>query len=155
MNELQVMDNGMLVAVDFNVSQLTETETSIMTLFVPGHEPSPEEQYNAMQNPTKTVGDNIGDVFNLTGVLAHSVNVVDKNTGEIIPAPRLILFGEDGESYSSVSKTLFNSVKNMFAILGTPDMWDSDGKKIKLTQSNKDQKRFFSVALVKEKAEKK
>ena len=38
-------------------------------------------------------------------------------------APRIVLIMEDGQSYACVSVGVFQSLKRMFTLLGTPDTW--------------------------------
>lgn len=136
---------------DFNVGALLNTDSNVLNLFAKDFVMSDVDMYNTLQAPSKTVNESIGDTFNLTGVIVHPVTVVSENTGDVIPCPRIILVGSKGESYVSVSMTLFSSLKNLFAIMRTPDQWGKDGIPVKLRQSAKGEKRYFSIEVVKTK----
>lgn len=135
--------------VDFDVMALNRVDTEYLKVFAPGFEMDDVDAFNALQSPAKTVNDSIGDVFNLTGLIVHPVQVVNDSTGEVVPAPRIILIGSNGESYVSVSKTLFSSLKNLFAMYRRPESWPTGGIPIKLKQYSKGSKRYFSIELVK------
>ena len=149
---LMMVDNqGNMMGDDFNVHALTNAESQFMKAFAPGFEMDEIDTFNSVQTPEKTVSDNIGDEFNLVGIICHAVTVVNEKTGEVIPSPRIILIGSKGESYVSVSKTLFSSLKNLFAMYRKPSDWNKTGIPIKLRQTSKGEKRYFSVEILKPK----
>lgn len=145
-DEGTVLYNGGL-----NVNELLNVDNNYLKTFAPGFNMSEEDMYNALQNPQKPVSDCIGDEFYLCGVVAHVVEVIKQDTGELIPCPRMILIGSKGESYVSVSKTLYSSLKNLFAMYRQPSEWPEGGIPIKLKQFNKGEKRYFSIELLKKK----
>ncbi len=148
-NALMVQtDDGMLVN-DFDVTGLLNPQVNMVKLVAPGFEMDDADMFNAIQSPGSTVNDNIGKVINLSGVVVHSVTLVNSETGEVNVAPRIILMDKGGQSYVSVSKTLFNSLKNLFAFYRTPDRWPEGGIPVKLKQVTKGTKRFFSLEIVK------
>lgn len=79
--------------------------------------------FNAMNNPDHKVGDCINKVINVKDVLAEFIEVTNEETGELEPAPRVVLIDENGESYQAVSKGIFNAVKKAIATFGAPT-WD-------------------------------
>ena len=143
-------DNGLMMN-DFNVRSLLQTDMEYVKVFAPGYEMDDVDAYNALQSPAKTVNDSIGDVFNLCGLIAHPVEVVNEATGELVPAPRIVLIANDGTSYVSVSKTLVSSLKNLFAMYRRPESWPKEGIPVKLKQYSKGNKRYFSIELIKDK----
>ncbi len=150
-NGLMVQGDYGLMVDDFNVRALLNTDMEYVKVFAPGFEMDDVDAYNALQSPAKTVNDCIGDTFNLCGLIAHPVQVVNEATGELVPAPRIVLIGNNGESYVSVSKTLFSSLKNLFAMYRRPESWPKDGIPVKLKQFSKGNKRYFSIELIKPK----
>lgn len=148
-NAMNVQGDAGFSFNDFNVMGLVNTDLEYVKLFAPGFEMDDVDVYNALQSPAKTVNDSIGDTFNLVGVIAHPVQVINESTGEVIPSPRIVLIGTKGESYVSVSKTLFSSLKNLFAMYRKPESWPKDGIPVKLKQFSKGNKRYFSIELIK------
>ena len=152
-NELmprQVAGDYGLMVNDFDCLSLLSTDMEYLKAFAPGFELDEIDAYNALQSPQKTVNDSIGDVFHLTGIIAHPVQVTNQDTGELVPAPRIILIGSNGESYVSVSKTLFSSLKNLFAMYRRPEDWPASGIPVKLKQFSKGKKRYFSIEVIRE-----
>lgn len=68
-----------------------------------------------------------GDVFNLENVAVQRVKMTDDVTGETTAAPMIFLIGSDSNgnalTLSSVSKGIFNSVRQIVSILGDPNSW--------------------------------
>lgn len=142
-------ENYVMMNQEFDVMSLMAVETNYVKIFAPNFHMDEADLYNSVQSPAKTVSDSIGDTFNLMGVIAHPVQVIDERTGEIIPSPRIILLGSEGESYVSVSKTMFSSLKNLFAMYKNPADWSENGIPVKLRQYSKNEKRYFSLEIIK------
>ena len=68
-----------------------------------------------------------GEVFNLENVAVQRVTMIDEITGESSAAPMIFLVGSDSKgnalTLSSVSKGIFNSVRQIVSILGDPTTW--------------------------------
>lgn len=134
---------------DFDCQALLNADVEYVKVFAPGFEMDEADVFNCVQSPAKTVNDSIGDVFNLVGLIAHPVEVINDANGELVPCPRIILLGSNGESYVSVSKTLFSSLKHLFAMYRRPENWPEGGIPIKLKQFSKNTKRYFSIEIMK------
>lgn len=80
--------------------------------------------YNATSNPDNKLKEHVNEVLSLVHVSAECVEVRndDAPEGKTI-APRVVLITDDGKSYSCVSVGVYQSLKRMFALLGTPDTW--------------------------------
>lgn len=75
----------------------------------------------AMQGGTaKQVGDCIGDTIKVRDVVAHRIQVVDTDTGELIDADRIILLSESGEMYAAVSVGMRKSLQVLMQFFGMP-----------------------------------
>lgn len=91
--------------------------------------------FNAMNNPDHRVGDYINKQIRLKDVLAEVITmdekdendqpVIDPETGEPkrTQAIRVVLFDDKGESYQAVSTGVYNAVKKLMMVFGTPT-WD-------------------------------
>ncbi len=60
--------------------------------------------------------------FILTNIIMQAVSVVDEN-GEDRPSIRALLVAEDGATYAATSDGLFNGLKNLIGVVGSPDVW--------------------------------
>lgn len=136
------------IANEYEVTSLMEAQDEYLQCFAKGYEVAGEVLYNALQSPSKTVNDSIGEAFNLVGFVAHNVNMINEDTGVLNRAPRIILFGSNGETFVSVSKTMFSSLKKLVLFYKSVDKWPKTGIPVKLKQTSNGQKRYFSLELV-------
>lgn len=79
--------------------------------------------YNATSNPTDKLKEHVNEVLSLVHVSVECVEVSKDSTEEKTLAPRIVLITEDGHSYVCVSIGVYQSLKRMFMLLGTPDTW--------------------------------
>lgn len=85
--------------------------------------------YNALNSPDAKISECINMVLEIRDVIAHEVQLVDQNTGEITKCLRTILVDKDGKTYQAVSVGVANSLNRIFQIFGEPSTWT---KSIKL-----------------------
>lgn len=80
--------------------------------------------YNATSNPANKLKEHVNEVLALVHVSVECIEVRqdDSLEGKTI-APRVVLITEDGQSYVCVSVGVYQSLKRMFTLLGTPDTW--------------------------------
>lgn len=105
--------------------------------------------YNAMQTSDK-VDDHLNEPLHVTNVLAQAIEVVNQENGELNQSTRVVIHSEEGD-FAAASPTLARAFGNLFAIFGTPDVWD---KPITLKVVEKKSRRgykFFDLELVSEK----
>lgn len=76
--------------------------------------------YKAMNNPEEKLKDHIGETLEVVDVFCEVVDIADENTGEIVKAPRIVLFTKNGKTYGCVSKGIANSVSKLIAVFGEP-----------------------------------
>ena len=74
--------------------------------------------YNAVSNPTGKLKEHVNEVLEMAHV---SIEVSELKTGEL--APRIIIVTADGNSYQCVSIGVYQSLKRIFALFGTPETW--------------------------------
>lgn len=78
--------------------------------------------YNATANPQYKLKEHVNEVINLAHVSVECCEV-NNDDGEHQIAPRIVLIDADGSAYSCVSVGIYNSLKRLFALLGTPETW--------------------------------
>lgn len=80
--------------------------------------------YNATSNPVNKLKEHVNEVLSLVHVSVECVEVSkdDAPEGKTL-APRIVLITEDGQSYVCVSVGVYQSLKRMFTLFGTPDTW--------------------------------
>lgn len=80
--------------------------------------------YNATSNPTNKLKEHVNEVLSIVHVSVECIEVSKENSPETKTlAPRIVLITEDGQSYACVSIGVYQSLKRMFTLLGTPDTW--------------------------------
>lgn len=105
--------------------------------------------FNAINGNGKKIASMIGKTINLKDVVAHPVQLMDENTGEIIDTVRVVLIDDSGESYAGVSAGIMNSLQKMFMIFGEPKSWDKPIKvEIQQQQTRNGNNKVNTLAVV-------
>ncbi len=80
--------------------------------------------YNATSNPVNKLKEHVNEVLSLVHVSVECIEVSREDAlEEKVMSPRIVLITEDGQSYACVSIGVYQSLKRMFTLLGTPDTW--------------------------------
>lgn len=107
-------DEGFNVAID-----MTTAKTQFCSLVAESDEDK-AKLFNAMNNPDKRIADCINTVIRAKDLYVEVVQCTNEETGEITPAPRLVLIDEKGESYQAVSVGIYSALKKIIQIYGVP-----------------------------------
>lgn len=91
--------------------------------------------YNAVNSPDKKLSECIGEVIELKNIVAHEVQLIDEETGEVIRPLRIVLIDKNGVSYEAVSGGVANSISRLLQIFGQPETW-TEPIKVKAKQKN-------------------
>ncbi len=92
----------------------------------------------------KNVADCIGDVITLVAWYVHRVET-ENDAGEIREAVRIVLFNDDGTTYSCMSQGIFDALEAAAAVFSAAD-W-KQGIKLELVQKKTTKKRSFFTFL--------
>lgn len=104
--------------------------------------------FNILQNPDYAISDCIGHEVEIVDVIAHPVELVSEQTGEIENHMRVILIAADGKSYASVSGGVTQALTSIFGIVGQPP-YTSEPLKVKFLQKKgKGTNKFLTLELV-------
>ena len=79
--------------------------------------------FNSINSPDKRISDCIGETISLANIVAHPIQLVDENSGELIETMRMVLVDDQGVSYEAVSTGIVNAVARILQIFGQPDTW--------------------------------
>lgn len=79
--------------------------------------------FKAMNQPDDSLGDHINETIDVTNIFIQAVPMANQETGEMNVVPRIVLFDVEGKTYVTVSRGIYNALKNMCAIVGTPETW--------------------------------
>ena len=104
--------------------------------------------FNALETCDVLINDIVGQEIVIKDVYCKEYTKVDDETGEAITKYRTIIFDMDGKTYATGSYGLFNSLRQIFAIIGMPTY--QDGLKVKVVKkATKNGKQSLSLTLVK------
>lgn len=104
------------------IANLTTRQVSYCSL-VAKTEDEKAALYNAQNNTPKRLKDCINMIIKLKHIYVEVVNLENRETGAIMPAPRIVLIDENMDSYACVSKGIYNAIRKIIGIYGTPDTW--------------------------------
>lgn len=106
------------------VENLTHSQHSFYSSIVDnGTRKSKITIYNAINKADEKLDNHKGEVLKIRDVVAHTVSLVDENTGEILDCLRIVLVDEKGVGYESISQGIYSSLQKIFAVVGLPT-WD-------------------------------
>lgn len=128
----------MVVREDVASVDLVETLKNPMGQFFcsiedDGTRASKAKIFNAVNGSDEAIADHIGEVLEIVDIVAHPVELVDEETGEIVQALRTVLIDVNGKSYTAVSQGIASALSKVFAIVGMPS-WKDEPVKMKIKQ---------------------
>ena len=80
--------------------------------------------YNACTNPAK-LSDCINIPIRMIHFYVEVIQCANKETGEIVSVPRVVLIDEKGKGYQAVSVGIYNAIKRIVSMFGNPSDWES------------------------------
>ncbi|MCY7525130.1 hypothetical protein MWG61_13370 [Bacillus safensis] len=89
--------------------------------------------YNAINSAKHAVGENINKRFKITNIIAHPVQLMNEETGELENAMRVIFIDEKGEGWHSVSTGIAQSAQRIIFAYGQGP-WDNDPIEVEVKQ---------------------
>lgn len=112
--------------VNLDINEFTTPVASAMYCSLPdtGSMKDKAAIFNAVNSPDKRISDCIGETINLANIIAHPIQLVDENSGELMSAMRMVLIDVNGKSYEAVSSGLVNAVQRILQIFGQPETWE-------------------------------
>lgn len=103
--------------------------------------------YKAMNSPDDGIANHINETIDIRNIFIQPVELPNEETGELLVQPRIVIFDNDGKTYATVSKGIYNALKSMCAIVGTPETWKAPVT-VKVTQRMIKERRMLSLDVV-------
>lgn len=103
--------------------------------------------YKAMNNPDERLSDHINEIVTIRHIFIQPIELPDQETGEVQISPRIVLISDDGTTYATISKGIYNSLKNLCTIIGTPETWKAPVK-VKVIQRTIKERKMLSLDAV-------
>lgn len=111
------------VVTDIREYDVRELEGTNLAAFCSVNAETMEEKaliFNAANNPQHKIADHINKKIMVRDVYAETLELVNKETGEVDKAPRIVLIDDKGEAYECVSVGMFSALKKLIATFGEP-----------------------------------
>lgn len=97
---------------------------------------------------SEPLGDNLNKTINLVDYVITVVTLLNKETGEVNDAPRIVLVDQDGSAYHATSLGLLTSLRNIRLAIGT--LWGERPVPVQVVrQKGNNGFHFFTVNIVK------
>jgi hypothetical protein len=74
-------------------------------------------------NSAESLRDLVGKTVHVVDFIVQEVEVVSDETDETISVPRSVIVLDDGSVYAATSNGVFNSIRNILSIFGSPRTW--------------------------------
>ncbi len=79
--------------------------------------------FNTLESCDVLLNDCVGNEIAIKDIYIEERNVIDEETGELRTKYRTILFDENGQTYATGAYGIYNVLKKIVQIYGTPDLW--------------------------------
>lgn len=122
------------------IVDLTQPRTVSYSSWNPESMEEKKQLFNASNNPIHRIKDEINMRFKIKHIYCEVVDCVNRDTGEVNKAPRIVLIDENGEGHTCCSLGIFSAIKKLLSSLGEPTTWP-EPVEIEIKQINKEKDR--------------
>lgn len=129
-----------------NLALVAQDNNEIFCSFSPDTVEGKKSLYKAITNPDHKITDFVGKEISIRDVVVATCQFVDEETGETTPGNRTILIDTNGISYGCSSTGVYNALRNLIAIFGSPT-W-ADGLTVRVGQISKGVNRIITLEIV-------
>lgn len=136
MNEIIMVNKDDVANVDL-LSELKNPEGAFFcSITDDGTRKSKTAIFNAINGAEDTVANHINEVLEVVDVVAHPIELVNEETGEIVRTLRTVLIDKKGKAYTAVSQGITSALSRIFSIIGSPEggAWHDEPVKMKIRQ---------------------
>lgn len=126
-----------------NEMTITGTNETIVTSLTLASIEDKKKMFNAMNATDFSLSDHFDEPIHVVDYLIHDCEIEDDN-GEKQDTKRLVLFDEDGKTYSTVSNSAYDSFGKIITIFGEPSDWKGEIS-IKATEKKSRKYKFISL----------
>lgn len=126
-----------------NELTITGTNETIVTSLTLDTIEDKKKMFNAMNATDYSLSEHLEQPIKVVDYLIHDCEIADDN-GEKQETKRLVLFDEDGKTYSTVSNSAYDSFGKIVTIFGRPSEWNGE-LFIKATEKKSRKYKFISL----------
>lgn len=132
-NEVMVINRADIASVGMMDMLQNPAGNFLCTINDDGTRASKVKIYNAINGAENSLTDFIGKPLEIVDVVAHPIQLMDEETGEMINTVRVVLIDKNGVGYTAVSQGIVNSLARIFQIVGMPS-WIEEPVKMEVKQ---------------------
>ena len=103
--------------------------------------------YNAIQNSDGPLADLVGQTISVVDVVAHPIELVDEETGEVTRTIRCVFITKDGKCHDCVSSGIVQALNKIFNIIGVPS-WKDEPVDMKVLQKKSNKNAMFKYLTI-------
>lgn len=108
-NELTIAGTGEVIVTSLTMNDLQEKK----------------KVFNAMNNTDYALSEHLEQPIKVVDYLIHDCDIEDDN-GDTNHAKRLVLFDDEGKTYSTVSNSTYDAFGKIVTIFGEPSEWNGE-----------------------------
>lgn len=106
-----------------SLSLFGEMQSKVYCSMVATTDEEKKKLFNTLESCDVLLNDCVGNEIAIKDIYVEEKNVVDEETGELRIKYRTIIFDENGQTYATGAYGIYNVLKKIVQIYGTPDLW--------------------------------
>lgn len=106
-----------------SLSLFGEMQSKVYCSMVVKTDEEKKKLFNTLESCDVLLNDCIGNEIAIKDIYIEERNVIDEETGELRTKYRTIIFDENGQTYATGAYGIYNVLKKIVQIYGTPDLW--------------------------------
>lgn len=101
----------------------------------------------AHMTDSEKIEDHLNKTLQITNIIVQAIEMLDEESGELKPQPRITLIDADGKAYSGISAPLYRDVKGWINALGEPSTWKKP-LPVKISKEGVGNRRYFKALVI-------
>ena len=106
-----------------SLSLFGEMQSKVYCSMVATTDEEKKKLFNTLESCDVLLNDCVGNEIAIKDIYIEERNIIDEETGELRTKYRTIIFDENGQTYATGAYGIYNVLKKIFQIYGTPDLW--------------------------------
>ena len=111
-----------------SLSLFGEMQSKVYCSMVATTDEEKKKLFNTLESCDVLLNDCVGNEIAIKDIYIEERNIIDEETGELRTKYRTILFDENGQTYATGAYGIYNVLKKIVQIYGTPDLWQESLK---------------------------
>lgn len=116
-----------------SLSLFGEMQSKVYCSMVATTDEEKKKLFNTLESCDVLLNDCVGNEIAIKDIYIEERNVIDEETGELRTKYRTIIFDENGQTYATGAYGIYNVLKKIVQIYGTPDLWQ-EALKVKVAK---------------------